>query len=103
MVVLIAAEFSADLAPVGIAVIAFVAAVYAAWTKDRNNPMAQTVTAANDTTSQLQAFIAPLQVRVTALEVRVATQDAHILILQQQIRALGHEPFPFPPHQGGTP
>lgn len=97
-----AADVNTELVPVIVAVVAFVAAMYAAWARDRNNPMAQTVTAANDTTAQLQAFIAPLQARVTSLEMRVATQDAHILILQQQIRALGHEPFPFPPNQGGT-
>lgn len=97
---MLGSEVSTEIIPVVVAVVAFVAAVYAAWARDRNNPMAQTVTAANDTTAQLQAFIAPLQARVTSLEQRVATQDAHILILQQQIRALGHEPFPFPPTQG---
>lgn len=92
--------------PVIGAVVAFVGVVYATWTRDRNNPMAQTVDAANTTTAQMQAFIAPLLARVETSErsigeltAKVATLEGYVTTLQEQIRSLGAEPIPFASHQ----
>jgi uncharacterized protein YlxW (UPF0749 family) len=114
--------------PVVVALVAFAAAVLASWVRDKNNPMAQTVTAALATTEVVQSLIVPLQAEIDDLRAEVATLRAradgfeaqtldlrrennvlrgrvsvletHVGVLEAQIRDLGHEPFPPPPQRG---
>ena len=74
---MLGSEVSTEIIPVVVAVVAFVAAVYAAWARDRNNPMAQTVTAANDTTAQLQAFA-----DLTERQMKAVVADSFMDVLQ---------------------
>lgn len=86
--------------PIFAALIGLLGAVGATYLRDRNNPMAQTVLAANATTSQMQAFIEPLRQRLDELESKVEHLEAYVATLQGQVRELGGEPLPFRPPKG---
>ena len=84
--------------PVAVAAIAFAGAIIASLQRDRNNPMAQAVTAANSTTAQMQLFIAPLHDRVAELSGRIGVLEtdntrlsASVANLQDANRSLRFE------------
>jgi len=107
--------------PVVVALVAFAAAVLASWVRDKNNPMAQTVTAALATTEAVQQILGPLRDEVAALRAEVAALRARadgfeaqtldlrrentvlrerVSVLETQIRDLGYEPHPPPTARG---
>lgn len=109
---------TASIVPVVVALIVLAGTIWASMVRDRNNPMAQTVTAALATTEVVQSLLAPLQTEIAELRAEVLSlrqradsfesqtndlrRENHVLrervsVLETQIRDLGYEPHPPPP------
>lgn len=94
--------------PPFVAVVGFVAAFIVAWLRDRNNPAAQSVQMANDTTRAIKEVTDGIMARadreIAALHEEVARLSAEVMRLRRILDWYARLPnIPAPPESIATP